>query len=140
MQGGPVTLSWSDVAAAGETAALAYNVVIHEFAHVLDMHSHASQAHLATPELRQAHQRWQQVLTQEFESFVIAVDGGAETVLDPYGAESPQEFFAVASEAFFVQPAEMRQAQSGLYELMRQYYQQDPAASMAGSDHRLITK
>ena len=132
MQGGPVTLSWSDVADAGETAALAYNVVIHEFAHVLDMHSHASQTHLSTPELRRAHQDWNDVLLQEFQCFVVTVDSGAETVLDPYGAESPQEFFAVASEAFFVQPDEMRRAQAALYGLMRQYYQQDPAASTTG--------
>ena len=129
MQGGPVTLSWSDVADAGETAALAYNVVIHEFAHVLDMHSHASQTHLATPELRRAHQRWNDLLLEEFQSFVISVESGAETVLDPYGAESPQEFFAVASEAFFVQPEEMWREQAALYDLMRQYYQQDPATS-----------
>jgi MtfA peptidase len=128
MQGGPVMLSWPDVADAGETAAWAYNVVIHEFAHVLDMHSHASQAHLATPELREAQQRWLHALSQEFQDFAMATDAGADTVLDPYGAESIEEFFAVASEAFFVQASEMRHSQSALYELMRGYYRQDPAA------------
>ncbi len=128
MQGGPVMLSWRDVADAGETAAWAYNVVIHEFAHVLDMHSATSQAHLATPELREAHQRWLQALSQEFQHFVRTVDSGIHTLLDPYGSESMEEFFAVASEAFFVQASEMQQAQSDLYELMRRYYQQDPAA------------
>lgn len=131
MQGGPVTLTWSDVANAGETAAWAYNVVIHEFAHVLDMHSHASHAHLATPDLRRAHQQWSKALSQEFQAFGVTVESGADTLLDPYGAESPQEFFAVASEAFFVQPVEMRQAQATLYGLMGHYYQQDPAESMA---------
>jgi MtfA peptidase len=130
MQGGPVMLSWPDVADAGETAAWAYNVVIHEFAHVLDMHSQTTQAHLATPELRAAHQRWLQALRQEFEDFAQALDGGADTVLDPYGAESIEEFFAVASEAFFVQAQEMRHAQRDLYELMCQYYLQDPATSI----------
>jgi MtfA peptidase len=130
MQGGPVMLSWPDVSEAGETAAWAYNVVIHEFAHVLDMHSNASQAHLATPELREAHQRWLQALSQEFQDFADAVNGGSDTLLDPYGAESIEEFFAVASEAFFVQAQEMRQAQSALYDLMRDYYRQDPAASI----------
>jgi MtfA peptidase len=130
MQGGPVMLSWPDVAQAGETAAWAYNVVIHEFAHVLDMDGNASQAHLATPELRTAHQRWLQDLALEFEGFAREVDRGTDTLLDPYGAESLQEFFAVASEAFFVQAAELLQTQSVLYDLLRHYYLQDPAASI----------
>ena len=37
MDGGPVMLSWSDVAAADETAEHGYNVVIHEFAHKIDL-------------------------------------------------------------------------------------------------------
>jgi MtfA peptidase len=130
MQGGPVMLSWPDVAQAGETAAWAYNVVIHEFAHVLDMHSNTSQAHLTTPELREAHQHWLHSLSEEFQAFASTVDSGADTVLDPYGAESIEEFFAVASEAFFVQAREMRHAQRNLYELMCHYYLQDPATSI----------
>ena len=130
MQGGPVMLSWPDVAEAGETAAWAYNVVIHEFAHVLDMHSHGSQAHLATPELRKLHQVWLCALSREFEAFAEAVGSGADTVLDPYGAESIEEFFAVASEAFFVQAQELQRAHRALYDLMRQYYLQDPAGDL----------
>jgi MtfA peptidase len=132
MQGGPVMLSWPDVAEAGETAAWAYNVVIHEFAHVLDMDSNALQAHLSTPELRTAHERWLQDLTLQFEGFARDVDCGADTLLDPYGAESLQEFFAVASEAFFVRAAELQQTQSVLYDLLRRYYLQDPVASLRG--------
>ena len=128
MQGGPVMLSWPDVAGAGETAAWAYNVVIHEFAHVLDMHSQATQSHLVSTELRLAQQGWLQALSHEFEHFVQAVDTAVESVLDPYGAQAIEEFFAVASEAFFVQAQELQQTEGRLYELLRQYYRQDPAA------------
>ena len=130
MQGGPVMLSWRDVADAGETAAWGYNVVIHEFAHVLDMSCQGSHAQLATPELRLLHQQWLRGLKQEFQIFVDAVGREAHTVLDPYGAQSLQEFFAVASEAFFVQPLELQHTQNGLYQLMRDCYLQDPAACM----------
>ncbi len=51
-----------------------------------------------------------------------------DTVLDPYGAESPEEFFAVASEAFFVAPTDMRGEHPALYALLAGYYRQDPAA------------
>lgn len=128
MQGGPVMLSWPDVAASNAAAGRAYNVVIHEFAHVLDMHGHASQAHLATAELRQAHKDWLHAFSQQFQDFVQSVNNGTDTVLDAYGAESIEEFFAVASEAFFVRAHDLQQALSGLYQLMCQYYQQDPAA------------
>jgi Mlc titration factor MtfA (ptsG expression regulator) len=37
MSGGPVMLAWRDVEDAGESAADGYNVVVHEFAHVIDM-------------------------------------------------------------------------------------------------------
>jgi MtfA peptidase len=131
MQGGPVMLSWTDVAEAGESAAWAYNVVIHEFAHVLDMQTQSSRANLATPELRRAHRAWLDALAHEFRDFADAVDSGSESVLDPYGAQSLEEFFAVASEAFFVQALEMQQTHSALYELMRQYYQQDPASHVS---------
>lgn len=127
MQGGPVMLSWPDVQAAGESSAWAYNVVIHEFAHVLDMDSVATLGP-ATPPQRAAHQAWLSDLTREYSAFCVAVDVGEETLVDPYGAESIEEFFAVCSEAFFVAPVELLQQREALYALMRSYYRQDPAA------------
>lgn len=127
MQGGPVMLSWPDVQAAGESSAWAYNVVIHEFAHVLDMDSVATLGP-ANAAQRAAHHAWLSDLTREYAAFCVAVDAGEETLVDPYGAESIEEFFAVCSEAFFVAPVELLQQRNGLYALMRSYYRQDPAA------------
>jgi Mlc titration factor MtfA (ptsG expression regulator) len=68
---------------------------------------------------------WIEVCTDVFE----AVRAGAERPpLDPYGATSPAEFFAVATEAFFDVPAELEQHEPRLYESMRNFYRQDPAA------------
>ena len=50
------------------------------------------------------------------------------TPIDAYGAESPGEFFAVASEAFFQAPHTLLAAYPAVYEQMRQFYRQDPAA------------
>ena len=127
VQGGPLMLSWADVAAAGSTAADAYNVVIHEFAHVLDMADGVADGVPLLPDQR-ARQHWGGVLQLEYERFCRAVDSGDATALDPYGAEAPAEFFAVASEAFFVSPQAMRAEHPWLYPLLRGYYQQDPAA------------
>jgi Mlc titration factor MtfA (ptsG expression regulator) len=127
MEGGPVMLSWHDVRSAGRSAADGYNVVIHEFAHVLDMADGiADGVPLLPPELPAA--EWQGVLTTEYEAFVSRVEADKETTLDPYGAEGPEEFFAVASEAFFVAPREMKAEHPALYGVFVRYYRQDPAA------------
>jgi Mlc titration factor MtfA (ptsG expression regulator) len=47
--------------------------------------------------------------------------------MDSYGAKSPAEFFAVATETFFERPLEFKAAHPDLYELLRGYYRQDPA-------------
>jgi Mlc titration factor MtfA (ptsG expression regulator) len=128
MAGGPVMLSWHDVAQAGADAALAFNLVIHEFAHVLDMGD--GQANGMPPLADAAARRqWAQVMEAEFERFCDLVDAGHDTLLDPYGAEAPEEFFAVASEAFFVAPPELRDAHPALYALLAGYYRQDPAGT-----------
>ncbi|MBP6903144.1 MAG: zinc-dependent peptidase [Burkholderiaceae bacterium] len=127
MQGGPVMLSWRDVAESGESADWGYNVVIHEFAHVLDMGDGEADG---VPPLADAAAReaWIAVIDPAFEAFCEQVDAGVETLLDPYGASGVDEFFAVASESFFVTPNEMRAEHPALYGLLARYYRQDPAA------------
>jgi MtfA peptidase len=127
VQGGPVMLSWHDVRTAGHSAAAAYNVVIHEFAHVLDMaNGEADGVPLLPADLPLA--EWSAVLSGDYQSFVQRVDAGEDTALDPYGAEAPEEFFAVASEAFFVHPLAMKKEHPALYGMFCRFYQQDPAA------------
>ena len=127
MAGGPVMLSWRDVRDAGDLQDLAYNVVIHEFAHVLDMQDGDADG---VPLLHSAQARadWIAVLDAEFDQFIQAVDNGHDTLLDPYGATAPEEFFAVASEAFFVMPEALAAEHPRLYRLLAGFYRQDPAA------------
>jgi len=114
MEGGPVTLSWQDVAEAGNTAEWGYNVVIHEFAHKIDMRGGAADGCPPLPagfagssNAREARAAWLAVLQPAYEAFrektiVAERFGGEAPWLDAYGAESPGEFFAVACEAYFV--------------------------------------
>jgi hypothetical protein len=130
MEGGPVMLSWRDVRAAGRGAAAGYNVVIHEFAHVLDMADGvADGVPLLPPDLPAA--EWQATLAREYEAFVQRVEAGEDTALDPYGGQSPDEFFAVASESFFVAPQAMKAEHPALYGVFVRFYRQDPAAEAA---------
>ncbi len=129
MEGGPLMLSWADVmpeAGAGVRAGTAYNVVIHEFAHVLDLRDGRADG---IPLLDSGDQRrqWSAVLMPEYDRFCERVVCGYETVLDAYAAEGPDEFFAVGSEAFFVTPHALKEEQPALYRLLASYYRQDPS-------------
>ena len=128
MEGGPIMLSWRDVADAGDTAPWGYNVVIHEFAHVLDMRDGAADGVPLLPD-RAARARWLAVLEPEWADFCERVDAGEDTLIDPYGAEAIDEFFAVASELFFTAADEMKLAHPALYALLAGYYHQDPASA-----------
>ena len=128
MEGGPVMLSWRDVAEAGDSAEWGYNVVVHEFAHVLDMRDGAADGVPLLPD-RAARARWLAVLEPEWADFCERVDAGEDTLIDPYGAEAIDEFFAVASEVFFVAGAELKREHPALYDLLAGYYRQDPAAA-----------
>lgn len=126
MEGGPVMLSWRDVEASGESADWGYNVVIHEFAHVIDMRDGAANGMPALAD-RAAREAWRTILLAEYEAFRAQVERDEESVLDPYGAQAPDEFFAVASEAFFVAPRALRTEHPQLYRLLAGFYKQDPA-------------
>ena len=127
MDGGPVMLSWRDVEDAGSSADWGYNVVVHEFAHVLDMGDGAADG---VPPLAsaQARREWLDVLMPAYDRLGEQVACGDDTLLDPYGAQGPEEFFAVASETFFVSPNALRAEHPDLYGLLARYFQQDPAA------------
>lgn len=127
MQGGPVMLSWFDVDDAAASAEVGYNVVIHEFVHVLDMRNGEADGVPALPD-RAAQVEWVRVLGGEYDAFCARIDAGDDTLLDPYAAEAEEEFFAVASEAFFVAPRDLLAEHPQLYELLSGFFKQDPAA------------
>jgi Mlc titration factor MtfA (ptsG expression regulator) len=124
---GPVVLSWSDVRAEGRNPRLGHNVVFHEFAHQLDMLDGVLNG---TPPLGGPEQaaRWKAVMTAEYQRLIDESGQGRATLLDQYGTTDEGEFFAVATECFFDLPAEMRLRHPQLYDLLRDYYRQDPAA------------
>ena len=125
MQGGPVVLSWDATAHESEL-----NVVIHEFAHKLDMLN--SDADGLPPLHADMDRRaWSDAFRVAYEGFCDALDRGRDTWLDPSGGEHPAEFFAVTSEAFFVEPAETRRRYPDVYAQLARFYRQDPAARAA---------
>ncbi len=129
MEHGPVVLSWPDVAAASDWDATGMNLVIHEFAHKIDMRDgDANGCPPLPPELSAA--QWRATLSEAYDDFAARVDAGEETVIDPYAAHSPGEFFAVLSEVFFADPLALRREYEAVYGLFATFYGQDLAARL----------
>ncbi len=121
---GPVILSGADAVRCGGHDGV--NVVIHEFTHKLDMLNGAING-FPPMHREMSSEQWAQAFAAAFADFCAKAENGEETALDPYGAESPAEFFAVASEAFFETPHALQQAYPDVYRQLAAFYRQDPA-------------
>lgn len=141
--GGPVILSYEDVAMASDThhRIEGFNVVIHEFAHKLDMLNGEPNGY---PPLHKGMniETWKRVFMEAYLDFCKRVDAAdahsrqrgdaayADLPIDPYASENPAEFFAVMSEAFFETPDLVREDYPKAYEQLRLFYKQDPLARL----------
>ena len=128
---GPVILAWDDVLRGARHPHAGHNVVYHEFAHQLDFAGESLERAVDGEKRR----RRNEVLHAEYESLVRAAERGRATLLDQYGATNPREFFAVATECFFLRPADMRRRHPALYEVLGEFYGQDPEARIGRSGH-----
>jgi len=126
-EGGPMVLSWQDVDGSG--LGEGYNVVIHEFAHKLDMKNGYANGR---PPLHSGMkpEEWAHDFQTAYDDFSDRVERGEDTAIDPYAAESPAEFFAVLSEYFFEAPAVLHQAYPAVYRQLQRFYLQDPLARL----------
>ncbi len=126
-QRGPVILAWGEVEHAGIIDG--HNLVIHEFAHKLDMQNGEANGF---PPLHATMDRavWTQAFSSGFEDLRLKCDAGENIGIDCYGASSPAEFFAVLSEVFFERPAIIQRHYPAVYDQLKQYYRQDPLARL----------
>ncbi len=130
MPHGPVMLSWPDVEASADWDATGMNLVIHEFAHKLDMRSgDANGCPPLPPDL--SARVWEDTLRAGYEHFATRVKLGRHTHIDPYAAENPAEFFAVLAEVFFADPVLLRDEYPRVYEQFARFFRQDPAPRIA---------
>ena len=137
MQDGPITLSWQDVADAGRSAAHGYNVVIHEFVHKIDMRDGIADGcpplpagFMGAPNTSAARRRWHDTLQGHYLAFcdqwsMAERFGATAPWLDAYGTSSIDEFFAVASEAYFVNRPRFALDYAPLARLMDGFFRPD---------------
>ncbi|MBD3609983.1 MAG: zinc-dependent peptidase [Gammaproteobacteria bacterium] len=126
---GPVILGWEDARQAGELDG--HNLVVHEFAHKLDMQNGVANGY---PPLHTEMDRetWVAAFSQAFAHFSERCQSPSQTIddLDCYAATSPAEFFAVFSEVFFERPALLKQYYPDVYLQLSLYYRQDPLSRL----------
>ena len=127
MPRGPVVLSWEDVAASADWDEAQMNLVIHEFAHKIDMRDGDANGCPPLPDA-EARRTWKRTMRDAFADFGARVDGGEDTAIDPYAAENAGEFFAVLSEVFFAEPQLLYDEYPAVYREFARFYRQDPLA------------
>lgn len=124
-QNGAVVLSWSAVQES--VLDTDCNLVVHEFAHQMDMLSGGANG---CPPLHagMSVDEWSRDFAAAYAAFSAEPHAPAHAFIDPYAAEAPEEFFAVLSEVFFGQPQALRRVWPNLYAQLARFYRQDPAA------------
>lgn len=125
--GGPLILSWQD--AENTHAAPGHNVVVHEFAHKLDMLNGPADG-FPPLHVEMDHLAWSTAFSEAYRDFRQRIMAGHATAIDAYAAETPAEFFAVLSEAFFETPLTVQHSYPEVYRQLRLFYRQDPAQRM----------
>ena len=123
---GALILSWDDVLASAGDVHDGHNVVLHEFAHQLDLEDGYANGAPPLPH-RSRYVAWARILQKDYSKLRRDAEQGRSTVLDEYGATDPAEFFAVATECFFEKPVQLQSKHPELYEELKLYFQQDPA-------------
>jgi len=122
---GPVILSWQDIRPGVQPHGPGSNVILHEFAHKLDLLNGAANG---MPPLHSGMSRpaWTRALSTAYRDLCDKVDHGRHTDIDPYACESPAEFFAVFTENFFERPELLQEMYPAVYQQFALFYRQDP--------------
>lgn len=132
---GPVILAWPGVLSSGDWDG--YNLVIHELAHKLDMlNGDANGLPPLHSDMRVTD--WANVMQSAFDDLnrQLDQDPDAQTVIDPYAAQDPGEFFAVTSEYFFSAPDLLHESYPAVYAQLQAFYRQDTLARLNALRHQ----
>ncbi len=123
---GPVVLSWAHTEQGAINDKDGHNIVLHEFAHQIDdLSGHTDGAPILNRGQRFAD--WKRVFIKAYERHVRNVESGRETVIDDYGADGLEEFFAVAVEVFFEKPDALKREEPEVYEQLSELFRLDPS-------------
>lgn len=126
---GPMLISWQDLLDAGP----GYHVLVHEIAHRLDVGNGSMNGFPPLP--RSMSQRdWTTAFSAAYDDHCQRVENKRPSAIDPYGAESPEEFFAVCCESFFTDYTVLANWQPAVARLLVAYFQFTPLGQIYSKD------
>jgi hypothetical protein len=122
---GPILLSARAVEESWADPTDGSNVVLHELAHLFDFKNEGADGipSLLDPASEAA---WQKLVRREMKRV-----RRRQSLLRPYAATAPSEFFAVAVEVFFEQPGPLKEEHPELFNALRSFFALDPRKNRA---------
>lgn len=132
---GSIVLAWDEVQHGASDIQDGQNLIFHEFAHQLDNESGEAEGTPLLPK-RSMYITWARVLGYEYKALIRSISKQRPTLLDKYGATSPAEFFAVATECFFEKPKELKLVHPELYKQLKMFYRLDPSIIMSRANRK----
>lgn len=128
---GPVVLNWRDIQLAANGPNDGHHLVIHEFAHQLDMINSPAADGLPPLPSNVDERAWLNALKAEYHAAQEMVSQGYRILIDDYGLTQESEFFAVSSELYFQRPMELAEYHPNVYRLLKQFYVVDMATVLS---------
>ena len=117
-----------------------YNVILHEFAHVLDQADDAQAQSIPVHEGSVDRAKWEELLKREYPRIKAAYKGRSTTIIDEYALSSKAEFFTCATESFFERPKELKKYNPEIYDILKDYYGLDPLPWSRAEEKRIEQK
>jgi len=120
---GPIVLDWRTAQREIADPEGGTNVIYHEFAHKLDQLDGLFDG---MPPLgsNEGRARWAQTMGTNYRRLRRR---GRDPLVRAYGATNEAEYFAVVSELFFTVPGLLREHHRRVYDVLADFYKQDPA-------------
>jgi len=111
-----------------------YNIVLHEFAHVLDFADDKIANSIPVSKDSNDYSRWKTLLDREYPKLQAAHEQRLNPLLSEYAVSDSDraEFFTCATESFFERSVRLQKEDSEIYCLLKDFYKLDPAQWIEG--------
>mgnify|MGYP003956342907 CR=1 FL=1 len=129
IKGQRVQLYWREVYSSLGDGEDNHNLILHEFAHILDFAGDAECNSIPVEEDSPDYQQWKSMLEHEYPRLRKAHASGQGHVIRDYSISRPNqaEFFSCATESFFERPSALKEKHPAIYGCMKNFYRLDPA-------------
>jgi len=135
-----VSLHWESVLNGMKWGGDNHNVILHEFAHVLDRADDAQAQSIPVAEDSVDRAKWEELFKREYPRIKAAYKAGRAHVIDEYALSDEAEFFTCATESFFERPKELKKYNPEIYDILQDYYGLDPLLWGRAEEKRIEQK